>query len=183
MTPNEKPSSTLQRFFAGIAEHTFQVQLGVVDPPVVDYLTDLLMRFLRTEAMHRMRSPRGRPLTELTDLFLEASKRIGTARREIHRHIGDLTLFWTGLFPESLRPRGMHEPLDRFVDYCEHGKRAYLIASTIEVYDEEEEVPSEVLERLGRHFEMCAYGLREVRREWERQWEEEGPGERPFLIN
>ncbi len=182
MTPNEQPSTTLQRFFAGIAEHTFQVRLGVADPLIVDYLSDLLMRFLRAEAMQRMRSPRGRPLTELADLFMEASQRIGTARREIHRHIGDLTLFWTGLFPESLRPRGLGDPLDRFVDYCEHGKRAYLIASTIEAYGDEE-VPSEVLERLGQHFEMCAYGLREVRREWERQWTDEGPGDQPFLIN
>ena len=25
------------------------------------------------------------------------------ARREVHRHIGDFTLFWTGVYPEALR--------------------------------------------------------------------------------
>ena len=181
MTPGKQPSTTLQRFFAGIAEHTFQVQLGLVDPAITDYLSDLLMRFVRMDAVGKVRSRRGRPVLDVGQLFAEAEQRIGTARREIHRHIGDFTLFWAGLFPEALRPRPGREHLDRFVDYCHHGKRAYLIASTIEV--EDEEVSSDVLERLGRHFEMCAYGLREVRREWEERSDDDPDMPRPFLIN
>ena len=64
--------------------------------------------------------------------------------------------------------------MDRFHDYCSHGKQAYLIASSIET-DNDQDAPNEVLERLGQQFEMCAYGLREVRREWERRDDEERP--------
>jgi hypothetical protein len=38
-----------------------------------------------------------------------------------------------------------------------------------------------VLERLGRQFDLCAYGLREVRREWERRDDAEFSG--PMLID
>jgi hypothetical protein len=54
---------------------------------------------------------------------------------------------------------------DGFVDYCRQGKRAYRIAAEIE--GGEERPPCELLIRLSEHFELCAYGLREVRREWE----------------
>ena len=38
-----EPRSAIQRYFAGLAEHTFHSQLGVVDPLLIDYLTDLLI--------------------------------------------------------------------------------------------------------------------------------------------
>ena len=55
-------SSTLNRYFAGIAEYVFQSQLGVVDPPLVDYVSELLMRFVRSESVHKVRNLTGRPL-------------------------------------------------------------------------------------------------------------------------
>jgi hypothetical protein len=69
---------------------------------------------------------------------------------------------------------------DHFIDYCAQGKMAYRIASTIKT-DEETDIPSDVLERLSRGFEMCAYGLREVRREWERRDEDDML--RPLLLD
>ena len=55
---------------------------------------------------------------------------------------------------------------DHFIDYCEQGKRSYFIASTFEDDPYREEAP--VLRRLSEEFELCAYGLNQVRREWER---------------
>ena len=174
------PSTTLRRFFAGLTEQTFQSQLGVADPQLTDYISELLIRFVRYDALFKIRSLGGRPVREIGEMLNEADQRIGNARREVHRHIGDFALFWAGLYPEALRPRRGPSELDRFIDYCTHGKRAYHIASIIET-DEEEAAPSEVLGRLSNQFEMCAFGLREVRREWERRDDDESP--RPFLIN
>ena len=171
-----QPGKTLRRFFSGVAEHVFQSQLGVADPPLTDYISDLLMQFVRTEALARVRTATGRPAKYVTEMLAEADQRLGDARREVHRHIGDYTLYWTGLFPESLRRRRGN--IDQFDDYCSHGKRAYLIASTIET--DRDDAPGELLERLGHQFEMCAYGLREVRREWERRDDSEWL---PLLIN
>lgn len=166
-------SSTLHRYFAGISEYVFQAQLGVVDPQLIEYVTDLLLRFVRIDAIHKVRNLTGRPLTEVVEMLAEANARVGLARREVHRHIGDFTLFWTGVYPEALREMRSDQNRDHFIDYCAQGKRAYLIASTME--SDEQATPScAVLERLSRQFEMCAYGLREVRREWERRDEDHG---------
>jgi hypothetical protein len=175
----QHPSDILRRFFSGLTEQTFQTQLGVVDPTLIDYLSEMLIRFVRVETVYKVRHLSGRPAIEIGEMLLEADQRIGEARREVHRHIGDFALFWTGLFPESLRRRTSKGQLDRFGDFCVHGKRAYFIASTIET-GSDRGAPSELLERLSHSFEMCAYGLREVRREWERR--EDDPETPPTLL-
>jgi hypothetical protein len=158
----------LARFFSGLCEYVFESRLGLADPPLVDYLSDLMLRFARLDTVHRVRNLKGRPVVEVVDMLSEAESRIGLARRDVHRHIGDVTLFWTGVYPETLPQLRSVEKKDFFVDYCTQGKRAYYIASTIQT-DRAEDTPNEVLERLSCRFEMCAYGLGEVRREWERR--------------
>lgn len=155
--------STIDRFFRGLSECIFYSKLGVADVQIVDYVSDLLLRFTRLDASVRIRRPNGRPVTEVFEMLLEAERRIGLAKREVHRHVGDFTLFWSGMYPESLRRSKANGPSDEFFDYCSHGKRAYAIAATIE--GGADRPPSDVLHRMSEQFEMCAYGLREIRRE------------------
>lgn len=157
--------TVIERFFSGLSEYIFQSRLGVADVQLVDYLSDLLLRFVRTESLHRVRRNSGKPATEVFEMLSVADKRIGLARREVHRHIGDFTLFWSGMYPESLRKLKPETSADCFLDYCQQGKRAYRIAAEIEGGDGPP--PGDLLLRLSEHFELCAYGLREVRREWE----------------
>jgi hypothetical protein len=157
--------TVLERFFAGLSEYIFQSRLGVADVQLVDYLSDMLLRFVRTESLHKVRRSTGKPAVEVYQMLCEADKRIGLARREVHRHIGDFTLFWSGMYPESLRKIQAAGSADGFLDYCSQGKRAYRIAAQIE--GGEGPPPRELLLRLSEQFELCAYGLREVRREWE----------------
>ena len=167
----------MQRYFAGLAESTFHTQLGVVDPPLVDYLSGLLIRFVRNDAMYGVRSVTGRPLMTVSEMVLEASARLGDARRKLHQYIGDFTLFWAGVYPEALRRPDPESPLaDQFETYCAHGRRAYRIAACIESSEEDAPEPL-VLERLSEQFDLCCYGLREVRRQWEEADDDEfGPG-------
>ena len=87
----------------------------------------------------------------------------GRTKREYHRHIGDFTLFWTGLFPEAVRRAETGWARDSFVSYTIQGKRSYLIAATFENDEFREEAA--VLKRLGSEFELCAVGLNRVRKE------------------
>ncbi|MEN0112076.1 MAG: hypothetical protein AAF805_15250, partial [Planctomycetota bacterium] len=64
---------------------------------------------------------------------------------------------------------------DALLDYRELGKHSYRAASRIPV--EREHAPSALLERLSAEFELCVYGLGEVRKAWE---ETEGGG--PLLV-
>jgi hypothetical protein len=67
---------------------------------------------------------------------------------------------------------------DSFIDYCEQGKRSYYIASTFEEEPYRDEAP--VLRRLSEGFELVAYGLSQVRRDWERL-RLEGSGGTPIV--
>ena len=165
MPPADHP---LRRHFAGVTEHTFLASLGVADPPLVDYLSLLLTRFIHADDLYAVRDAAGRPLVEVVDMLLAAQKLPpeGRTAREVYRHIGDFALFWTGLFPEALdRARSRRRTKDAFVDYCAQGKRSYYLASRFrdDPYQEE----ASILERLSDQFELCAYGLNQVRREWE----------------
>lgn len=163
-----KADHPLRRLFAGYAEQTFIGRLGIGDPQLIDYLSALLSRFIHTDAIHRLANGRGRRLEEVADMMLEAESLPpqGRTRREVYRHIGDFTLFWTGVYPEALKRLQSVLLKDHFIDYCEQGKRSYYIASTFEQEPYREEAP--VLRRLSDEFELCAYGLNQVRHEWER---------------
>ena len=161
----ESPSNTLGQFFNGVAEYVFHCRLGVADTQLVDYVSNLLCRFIRTENLHRVRFINGKPITEVVGMMLEAKQRVGEAQREVHRHIGDFTLFWTGMYPEALREMRGFDSRDQFICYSEQGKKAYYLAGTIETTRADS--PCELMRRLSQQFDMCAYGLREIRREWE----------------
>jgi len=173
-TSDDSPNrSTIERFFSGLSEYIFQSKLGVVDVQLVDYISDMMLRFVRLDSINRVRRSNGRPATELFQMLDEAEKRIGLAKRDVHRHIGDVTLFWSGMYPERLRRLKPERSRDGFLDYCKQGKRAYAIAAEIE--GDENRPSSDLLHQLSNEFEMCAYGLREVRREWERGPSDGGP--------
>jgi hypothetical protein len=164
---NPNADHPLRRLFAGLTEHTFLTTLGVADPPLVDYLSVLLSRFLHTDDMYRVHDATGRPLTEVVDMLLEAQKLPpeGRTAREVYRHVGDFALFWAGVFPESLEKTRRRPCKDAFVDYCSQGKRSYYIASQYADEPYQEEAP--LLRRLSEQFELCAYGLTQVRKEWQ----------------
>jgi hypothetical protein len=163
--PGSSGRSAIDRFFCGLSEYIFESKLGVADVQLIDYVSDMLLRFVRVDSLHKVRRVNGRPATEVFQMLCEAEKRIGLARREVHRHIGDFTLFWSGMYPEALRKVQHHESPDGFLDYCRQGKRAYAIAAEID--GGEDRPSSDLLQHLSEEFEMCAYGLREIRREWE----------------
>src|SRR5207253_1639385 len=112
----------------------FQSALGIADPQLVDYLSVLLSRFVHVDTIYRLRNAQGKRLEEVAEMLLdaEALPQGGRTRREYHRHIGDFTLFWTGVFPEGVARLRVVFSKDHLIDYTEQGKRSYYIASTFE---------------------------------------------------
>ena len=166
MAPVVARPEALRQLFSALTENTFHVELGVADPRLTDYLVELLVRFVRLDALFRIRDAVGRRLEEVADMMLEAEQRQSRPRREVYRHIGDFTLFWTGVYPEALDRLRASDRKDHLLDYCEQGKRSYYLASQFDDEPYREEAP--VLRRLSQEFELCTYGLNRVRREWEK---------------
>ncbi|MFO0907271.1 MAG: hypothetical protein U0794_02735 [Isosphaeraceae bacterium] len=163
MTRAIPDSHPLHRLFRGITEQTFMTELGIGDPGLVGYVANLLARFVSSDTIWRLRDGSGRRLHQVAAMMAEAEQAPDDdRRRECHRHVGDFTLFWTGVYPEALaRIAGPDSP-DHLIHYQVQGKRSYLLASAL---DEGDDAP--VLRRLSDEFELCAYGLSRVRREWE----------------
>src|SRR5262245_8038393 len=160
-----RPES-LRDLFAACTEQAFQVDLGIADTRLTDYVTDLLLRFVRSDVIYRFRSVIGRRLEDVAEMMFEAEQREGKPRREIYRHIGDFTLFWSGVYPEALSRLQSPDRKDHLLDYLEQGKRSYLIASEYDEGPYQDEAP--VLRRLSVEFELCSVGLQQVRKGWER---------------
>jgi hypothetical protein len=173
MTRAISETHPLHRLFRGLTESTFIAELGIADPKLVGYVADLLARFVPSQNVWRQRDGDGRRLTEVTAMLAQAEASANDERRrECHRHVGDYTLFWTGVYPEALGRLVSPVSADSLIDYQQQGKHSYYVASTLE---EGEEAP--VLRRLSHEFELCAFGLSRVRREWERL-EAEPPADR-----
>ena len=164
MTRVVSESHPLHRMFRGLTEYTFQAELGIGDPSLVGYVAGLLARFVPSEALWKSRDGQGRRQTEVVAMLAEAeASGDDDRRREAHRHVGDYTLFWTGVYPEALGRLRAVDSADHLIDFQRQGKHSYYLASTFDGAE------APVLRRLSVEFELCAFGLSRVRREWERQ--------------
>ncbi|AGA25716.1 hypothetical protein [Singulisphaera acidiphila] len=163
MTREISESHPLIRLFRGMTESTFMTELGIGDPRLVGYVANLLARFVPSQTIWRIRDGQGRRLTEVTAMVAEAESTSDAAhRRDCHRHVGDFTLFWTGVYPEALSGFQAIDSADHLINYQLQGKKSYYLASTL---DDDQ---GAVLRRLSDQFELCAFGLSRVRREWEK---------------
>jgi hypothetical protein len=161
-------SHPLRRLFLGLIEQTFVSDLGIGDPKLTDYVADLLVRFVHVDEIWRLHDAAGQRLTEVADMMTAAQQmdRSAKSTREMHRHIGDFTLFWFGTYPEALSQLRAPLTKDHMIDYPQQGKRSYWIASQFDDEPYRDEAP--VLRRLSEQFDACAFGLGRVRHEWEK---------------
>jgi hypothetical protein len=91
------------------------------DREVAQYVANLLLDFVRTDQLYRIRDARGKHLEEIGEMLVESNPLLIAAsfdrEREVRKHIGDFTLFFTGMFRDS------------FIDYIEAGKESYRIVA------------------------------------------------------
>lgn len=156
----------LDHLFRGTVEHVFMTEVGICDTQLTDYLGRLMLDFIHIDRIFRMHSVDGEVIREVSRLEADAhlgAECAGSGRtRLINRYIGDLTLFWAGVYPEALRPR--NAGVDRLHEYVLRGKHSYGVAC--ELTPPESEPPRELLRRLSIEFEACVHGLHLVRASW-----------------
>lgn len=161
----------LKRLFTGLVEHAFQTELGICDPALADYVSELLVDFVRLDEMILARDAAGKPVTEIAEMIATCESNTGNSDTlqdpYIHRRIGDYTLFWTGIYPEGVRRTSTPTWRDRLTEYVTFGKRSYAIAS--ELTPPDVDPPSRLLRRLSEDFETCACGLGIVRHSLDNQ--------------
>ncbi len=177
MTRAISDSHPLHRLFRGLTENTFLSELGIGDPHLVGYIADMLARFVATAEIWRIRDAEGRRVNRVTSMLAEAETSCDDQHRCVcHQHVGDFTLFWTGVYPEAVNRLKASDSPDQLVDFAEQGKRSYYLASQLT-----SEQPA-VFRRLSDQFELCAFGLSRVRHGWESSDNEWPEGPRRLIV-
>jgi len=156
----------LQRFFDRAVQASFH-DLAMRDEPVASYLADLLTRFARTENLFPAGATMPR-LERVVDLLLEAQAardaggaHFGPEREiSIRRHLGDYTLFMTGVFRERVQRLASTDY------YVSQGQRAYRFVSEHgrATSGPRERATAPLYARLAERFEHYAWALDYARR-------------------
>lgn len=172
----------LRRHFAALVEYAFQTEVGMCDPRLTDYLSDLLVNFTHMDTLNTLRRIRGRRLEQMAAILAGALRDEveSESRRElaVYRHIGDFSLFWAGMYPEHLR-RDESLPADALCAYVAHGKRSYGMVA--DLAGPNDKPPRDLFQHLAEDFEYCLHGLGIVRREWQNT-PRRPPGEGDLIV-
>ncbi len=146
---------SLYQFFRHQVGHGFH-RHGITEPATVDYVSDILTRFAQARQLYALQDADGRPLEYIVDMLEAWHGAGGPARgRFILRHLGEYTLFMSGLFRDRLRRRG---ELDY---YLAHGSSAYWRCADGEVNPRQRQV----FWHLHQDFGRISSTLDDMRRE------------------
>ena len=163
--------NSLRQLFHEVVSECYDSRLGLRDAEISSYVADLLTEFCRAENIYRIRDAAGNPLREVGEMLLASDPVHGTAasfgeERELRKHIGDYTLFFAGMYPESTHRWGQLQR-DSFLQMVQAGKESYYIVSQFDLFEYAQEAP--FFGRLSGSFEACIYGLNMVRGELDRR--------------
>ncbi len=166
MVPASHP---LQTLFIDLVSHHYMTGVGLYNPEISQYVAAMLADFCEVEQLYKIRDAGGRPLHDVGEMLLESNPVYGDApsfdrERQVRKHIGDFTLFFTGMFPESINNwRLRRQRLENFVDFMKAGKESYYIVSQFDQFEYKKAAP--LFAQLSDHFEQCVYGLNLVKNE------------------
>src|SRR5207248_1097807 len=159
--------NVLREFFSALVEKHYRENAGLRDSEISGYVANLLTEFCQAEELLKIRNAEDRPLFDVGEMLLESDPIYGPApsfdrERQVRKHIGDYTLFYTGMFPESVNNHRLrHSRLDSLVDFVKAGKESYYIVSKFEHFEYAKVAP--LFARLSKEFEHCVYGLNQVK--------------------
>jgi hypothetical protein len=168
--PREHP---LTRLFASLTAENFAEHLGWPDADVIGYITDILTDFVHVDRLYKIRNAQGQRVEEVAEMLAEGDllhrAQSVEREREVHRHIGNYTLFMAGIFPEYLRGVKTSKVVispDALLDFVQVGKHSYRVVSefTYGSYGPE----AALFRKLSDNFELCVYGLGYVRADLDR---------------
>lgn len=160
-------SEPLEQFFLELVGRRYAELIGIRDPQIVNYVASLLAEFCDARQLLKICSNSGKPLSDVGEMLVESNPVYGPAssfdrERQVRKHIGDYTLFYTGMFPESINHSRLRRcRLESFVEWMKAGKESYYIVSKFEYFEYAKVAP--LFATLSQNFEQCVYGLNMVK--------------------
>jgi hypothetical protein len=162
-------SHSLEQLFQDLVGRHYAEEIGLRDPQLIAYVSHLLAEFCDADQLFKIRNGNDRPLDDVGEMLIESDPVYGPApcfdrERQVRKHIGDYTLFFAGMFPESINQfRLRRHRLENFIDWMKAGKESYYIVSKFEHFEYAKVAP--LFASLAKNFEGCVYGLNMVKNE------------------
>jgi hypothetical protein len=169
-----KEDHPLRSLFRNALEYGFQWNLGN-KAEVANYIEEqILCEFIHVDNLYKIKDAEGRGLEDMADMLAEGDLLMNAQsfdrEFQVHKHIGDYTLFMLGMFPGALCGRKGRELLlgsivvpgaDLSELYILQGQRSYRIASEFRNRDLFLELSSNflkyqaVIELVGTYLESA----------------------------
>jgi hypothetical protein len=166
------PNHPLRRLFSELLYKHLIRAAQLDDPQISDYIGDLLVNFTHVDNLYRVRNSKGRRLEDVAEMLIASNPllegRSFEYEREVRKHIGDYTLFLTGLFPEYVAKLN-RKPfrMDSLIDYLKAGKESYRVVAAFDQFEYRDIAP--LFRKLSEKFELCVYGLNLIKDDLARQ--------------
>ncbi len=139
----------LGRMFRSTTESAFEA-VGYPDGEVIDYVWKMLLRFAHVDNLFRRSRRTAEHLEQVVDFLREAEGLEGASLRELKRHMGDVCLFFTGLFPENLERKRLDPKY-----YILQGKAAYGQVAEMDAV----RPTARFYRKLNHEFDKCVMAL------------------------
>jgi hypothetical protein len=156
----------LRAFFSEALHESLHERMGLHDTESVeDYLAAMMVEFLDFDRIYAIRDAAGKPVQSVVEMLAEGDVRQNAdsfdREREVHRHIGDFLLFWSGLFPEFLDRSKARQRQDMLLDVVRQGQLSYQVVSSFDYGRYADEAP--IFRKLSVEFDTYRTGLNIVR--------------------
>jgi hypothetical protein len=162
---------SLRQFFENLVWRHFTEDVRLEEPSITQYVSDLLSSFAHIKNLYQIRNAYGKQLDDVGEMLVESNPMLEATsfdrERAVRKHVGDYTLFMTGLFPESVAKsnQAKRRRLDAYIDFVQAGKESYAIVSSFDQFEYRREAP--LFRRLSENFELCVVGLNLVKQDLE----------------
>jgi hypothetical protein len=162
---------SLRQFFENLVWRHFTEDVRLEEPSITQYVPDLLSSFAHIKNLYQIRNAYGKQLDDVGEMLVESNPMLEATsfdrERAVRKHVGDYTLFMTGLFPESVAKsnQAKRRRLDAYIDFVQAGKESYAIVSSFDQFEYRREAP--LFRRLSENFELCVVGLNLVKQDLE----------------
>lgn len=162
---------SLRQFFENLVWQHFTEDMRLEEPSITQYVSDLVSSFAHIKDLYQIRNAYGKQLDDVGEMLVESNPMLEATsfdrERAVRKHVGDYTLFMTGLFPESVAKSNQAKlrRLDAYIDFVQAGKESYAIVSSFDQFEYRGEAP--LFRRLSENFELCVVGLNLVKQDLE----------------
>ncbi len=145
----------VRRVFENLTERAL-IQSSLPDRDLLAYMSDLLVDFMWTKNLYRLKDEDGETLVYLIDMFDRVAQMPRRARKQHYKQIGDYTMFVLGMFPGSL---SYGRRCISASYYCDAGRKSYRAAG--ELVNRRSETVT--YRKLADKYEACVFSLKLVR--------------------